>query len=112
MTEFLSDAWIAQLDASYADSPGSAPETVTVQYVVTADAGVRSYHLVMGPDRDRAIAGQAESPDVTFSMDEATAKAISSGELSTEEAFITGRLDIDGDPGPLIEAYRAAGDDA
>ncbi|MEM7288124.1 MAG: SCP2 sterol-binding domain-containing protein, partial [Actinomycetota bacterium] len=72
----------------------------------------RSYHLVLGPDRDRAIAGRADEADVTFSMDEATAREISSGEISTEEAFITGRLDIDGDPGPLIEAYRAQRGDA
>lgn len=108
----MSDAWVAQLDARYAESPGSSPEPVTVQYVVATDDGERSYHLVMGPDRDRAILGHAESPDVTFSMNEETARAISGGELSTEEAFITGRLDIDGDPGPLIEAYRAGRDDA
>ncbi len=112
MTDFLSDAWVAQLDASYAESPGSSPEPVTVQYVVATDDGERSYHLVMGPDRDRAVPGLAETPDVTFSMNEETAQAISAGELSTEEAFITGRLDIDGDPGPLIEAYRAAQGDA
>ena len=112
MTDFLSDAWVAQLDATYADSPGSSPEPVTVQYVVATDSGERRYHLVMGPDRDRAVHGRADAPDVTFSMNEETARAISSGELSTEEAFITGRLDIDGDPGPLIEAYRAAKDDA
>ena len=112
MTEFLSDAWVAQLDARYAESAGSSPEPVTVQYVVATEAGERSYHLVLGPDRDRAIVGQADAADVTFSMNEETAQAISAGDLSTEEAFITGRLDIDGDPGPLIEAYRSARDDA
>ena len=112
MSDFLSDAWVAQLDASYAESPGSSPDPVVVQYVVATDDGERSYHLVMAPDRDRAVLGLAEAPDVTFSMNEETARAISAGQLSTEEAFITGRLDIDGDPGPLIEAYRAAADDA
>ena len=112
MTDFLSDAWVEALDARYADAPGSAPDPVTVQYDVSTGDGVRSYHLVLGPDRDRAIAGPASAPDVTFAMDEDTARAISTGDLSTEEAFITGRLDIDGDPGPLIEAYRAQRDDA
>lgn len=112
MSEFLSDDWVARLDAGYAETPGSSPEPVTVQYVVATDRGERAYHLVMGPDRDRAIVGRAETADVTFSMNEGTAHAISTGALSTEEAFITGRLDIDGDPGPLIEAYRAARDDA
>lgn len=112
MSDFLSDAWVAQLDATYAESPGSSPEPVTVQYVVATDAGDRRYHLIMGPDRDHAVVGDAEAPHVTFSMNEETARAISAGDLSTEEAFITGRLDIDGDPGPLIEAYQAARDDA
>ena len=112
MTEFLSDAWVAALDTRYADSPGSAPAPVTVQYDVTMADQVRTYHLVLGPDRDRAIAGPAPDPDVTFSMDEATAHQISAGTLSTEEAFITGRLTIDGDPGPLIEAHRATQGDA
>ena len=79
MTEFLSDAWVAQLDARYAESAGSSPEPVTVQYVVATEAGERSYHLVLGPDRDRAIVGQADAADVTFSMNEETAQAISAG---------------------------------
>ena len=41
MSEFLSDAWVAQLDASYAESPGSSREPVTVQYVVATDDGPR-----------------------------------------------------------------------
>ena len=84
MTEFLSDAWVAALDTRYADSPGSAPAPVTVQYDVTMADQVRTYHLVLGPDRDRAIAGPAPDPDVTFSMDEATAHQISAGTLSTQ----------------------------
>ncbi len=112
MTDFLSDAWVEALDARYADTPGSALHPVTVQYDVSMSGGVRSYHVVLGPDRDRAVAGPAPARDVTFTMDEATARAVSAGELSTEEAFITGRLTIDGDPGPLIEAHRSRRDDA
>ena len=45
---------------------------------------------------------------MTFSMDEDTAAAISAGDLSTEQAFITGKLDIEGDTGRLLDAYRAS----
>ncbi len=108
MTEFLSDEWIAALDARLSAGDGSSPETLTIQYDITTASELRTYHLVLGPDQDRAIAGPADAPDVTFAMDDETAAAISSGELSTEEAFITGKLDIDGDTGRLLDAYRAS----
>ena len=43
-------------------------------------------------------------------MEVATALAISTGELSSEEAFINGNLKLDGDPTLLIEAYQASPD--
>jgi len=45
---------------------------------------------------------------VFFSMDAETALTISKGELSTEEAFITGKLELAGDATALIDAYRDA----
>lgn len=107
---FLSDEWVAALDQRLQGEPGSSPTELTVQYSVSTDNGPRSYWLVLGPDHDRAHAGEAPEPDVSFRLDEATARDISDGTLSTEEAFIAGRLTIDGDTIALIDAYRNATD--
>ncbi len=114
MSEFLSAEWVDALDAHLsASGAGSSPTPLTVQYEVAAGQATIRYHLVLGPDGDRAHPGAADAPDVTFRLDRDTARQISEGALSSEEAFITGRLDLDGDPTLLIEAYRAGtGDDA
>lgn len=107
MTEFLSDAWIHALDARLSATPkGSSPTPVTVQYLVETDDETVEYYLTLDAKRDSATPGRATQIDVTFSMGEATALAVSSGELSTEEAFIMGRLKIEGDPTPLVAAYK------
>ena len=109
MTIFLSDEWIEALDASVgAQETGPSADPLVVQYDVATENGPRAYHLILGPDRDRAVAGPAPSADVFFSMDAETALAISKGELSTEEAFITGKLELAGDATALIDAYRDA----
>lgn len=108
--EFLSDAWIDALAASLAAGSGSSPNPLTIQYVVATDAGEVIYHVALGPDGDTASAGPSEAASVTFRMDKATAEAISAGRLSSEEAFITGRLDLEGDAAALIDTHRASGD--
>lgn len=110
MSEFLSDEWVMALDDRLRAQPeGSSPEPLTVQYVVSrADDSIARYHLQLGPEGDRARVGDADAPDVTFRMSIDTARDISDGSLSSEEAFLTGRLDLDGDTGALIEAYRSA----
>lgn len=112
MTEFLSNEWIEALDAKLrADPSGSSPKSLIIQYEISDGADTVCYYLRLGPDGDRAAPGSAEGAHVTFRMNKETAREISDGNMSTEDAFIAGRLDLDGDPGPLIEAYRA-GDDA
>lgn len=107
MTEFLSDDWVLALDSRLVSSEtGSSATPLVIQYDVSTRRGERTYHLTLGPNGDRATIGPADDPDIVFTMDEATAKALSRGELSTEEAFISGRLELTGDPTPLIEAYR------
>lgn len=107
MSTFLSNEWVEALDASLgAEATGSSADPLVVQYDVTTDSGPRAYHLILGPDRDHAVAGPAPSADVFFSMNADTALAISKGELSTEEAFITGKLELAGDATALIAAYR------
>lgn len=111
MTEFLSVGWIEALDAQLAKAArGSSPRELTVQYLVTDGDRTIAYNLRLGPDRDRAMAGLADDAEVTFSMELETARSISNGKLSTEEAFIAGDVGIEGDPTLLIDAYRASPD--
>lgn len=108
MSDFLSDEWIRALDERLGTDPSGAPaHRIVIQYDIGGDDGVTTYHLVLGPDGAGATAGPAPDADVTFTMDEATAKAVSAGDLGTQEAFIMGKLDIDGDPAALIDAYRS-----
>ncbi len=109
--EFLSDEWISALAARLAEGGrGSSPKRLVIQYLIDTDRGPVAYHLELGPDTDTAGPGSAPAPDVTFSMNEQTAREISQGTLSAEEAFLTGRLDIAGDTSALVEAHRAARD--
>lgn len=114
MSDFLSAEWVLALDARFAeDTKGSSPNKLIVQYdiVEQGDAGEPFvYHVVLGPDRDRAVVGPASAPDVSFSMAADIAQQISSGQLSIEEAFVTGRVDIEGDITALLEAHAAATD--
>lgn len=108
VTEFLSDAWIEALDAQFATAAGgSTAAPVVVQYLVDTGSRVVEYHLELGPGRDRARAGRSPDADVTFSMTIDTAARISAGELSSEEAFVTGLMTLDGDATTLVEAHRA-----
>lgn len=110
MTEHGSAAWLEALNAKLSAQPqGSSPTPLVVQYDVQRDDGVAAtYHLRLAPEADTAMAGVADAPDITFSMAQDTAERIAAGELSSEEAFITGLLDIEGDPGGLIEAHRSS----
>ncbi len=109
VTTFLSDAWVEALDARFAESEsGTSPTPLVVQYVVSTESGDRPYWLELGPDRDRAHAGTTANADVTFSMDEATALAISNGEVSTEEALGNGDIWDASDAIAMIDAYRDA----
>jgi len=108
---FLSPGWINALAVRLeAGGAGSSPVPLTVQYEISTRDGIVDYYVRLGPEGDTAAAGTTPDADVTFRMDEATAGAIADGTLSSEEAFITGRLDLEGDTAAVIDAHRASGD--
>jgi hypothetical protein len=72
-----------------------------------AHAEPATYHLVLGPDGDRAHVGPADRPDATFRMNRHTADDIRAGRRSAEAAFLSGELGLVGDTNALIEAQRA-----
>ena len=106
MLAFLSPAWIDALDAA-ASSAGpltraTAGMSVVIDQVVTdGDEPVR-YHVVVDDGTVHVRPGAAHSPTVSFRQDVATARAIASGSLSAQRAFMTGRLRVGGDLSVLL----------
>lgn len=112
--EFLSDDWLAAMDAAArgrvvpADDP-LADVSLVVEQVVT---GGPSWRLVVDGGRCavEAIAPGTEpaaEPDVRLTSDRTTAAAIASGQRPALEAFIAGELVLGGDVRSLLE-HRAA----
>lgn len=73
--------------------------SLCVQQVVTdvPDADDMTWVVELGGGKVRVTAGRAETPDLTFTQDHATAVAIHRGELSAQAAFVAGRLRVEGD---------------
>jgi len=112
VAEFLSDEWIAALDAAAratqvdaGDADSLAVEPVVrgvpgrgdVRYRVTCDTGVRA--VTRSPD--------GESADVRIETDYATAVALARGQLNAQTALADGVLRVSGDLARLA-AHAAA----
>ena len=106
MVERFSPEWVDALDSAVRDLP-AADSAFVVQQVVTEDGREIAWHLVLGTDRVRVLAGRADSPDVTFTQDRATADAIADGALSAGAALTSGRLTVRGATARLTEHREA-----
>jgi hypothetical protein len=102
VARYLSDEWVAALDAAAQQS--SALRTATsgahlvVQHVVTGTPdGEVSYYVVIDDGVVRFRPGAADEPTVTFRQDHATAVAVAKGELSAQAAFLNGTMAVRGD---------------
>lgn len=83
------------------------PALVVQQLVMDADGQtLGAWHWRLGAEPG-AASGLADSPDVTFSADAATAAAIASGEISPLQAVLLGVLSVDGDMARLTDAYAS-----
>lgn len=116
---FLSDEWVAALDAAAASSAGLAQALAGVHLVVEQGVtgpgpdDVVTYHVTVDDGRVSVRPGPATAPTVRFRQDRATAAAIASGETSAQRAFMTGRLRVGGDLSVLAnhgEALSELGD--
>lgn len=107
MAEFLTDAWVAELNAA-ADAV-RVPDDVclVVQQVVLDDRGdERAYAIRIEDGRASVSPGRVDDAHVTFTQDRATAAAIARGELSAQVAFMAGRLRVGGDVRLVIDRAR------
>ncbi|HVW34496.1 MAG TPA: SCP2 sterol-binding domain-containing protein [Acidimicrobiia bacterium] len=107
MVRFLSDEWIAALDAAAREAALPGDVRLTIQQVVTRDGDAVAYHLVLGDGRARVHPGRAESPDVTLVQTREVAAALSRGELNAQQALEAGLLKLRGDIGRLGREGRA-----
>lgn len=107
MARFLSDEWIEEAQAAAAANEELAAAAsgvnLTVQEIVTngPDGDVR--YLVSIDDGMVSLRpGHDETPDVSFTLDWATAVAMATGTLGAQEAFTSGQLQLQGDVGALL----------
>jgi hypothetical protein len=108
MARYLSDQWIAELDAAARVHSGLAKATsdisLTIEQVVEPVTGgepVR-WHVVIDHGTVRFVSGAAESPTIRFTTDATTARAVSTGATTAQGAFMRGTLRVGGDTGALI----------
>jgi|SRR5437588_8711718 len=108
MPRFLTPEWIAALDAAARGAAVPAGVRLTIQQIVTDDAGgdVR-YHVVLDGGRLRVHSGEAPAADVTLVQTREVAAALSRGELNAQQALEAGRLKLRGDIGHLAREGRA-----
>lgn len=105
MPEFLSPAWVAELDAALQSSALRAEaQDRALVYQLEAEDGdgeVRVHHITIGPDGARADDGPASEPDLVLVTDAETALALHRNDCNAQAAIASGRLRIRGD----LEAF-------
>jgi hypothetical protein len=97
VAEFLSDEWVAQLDAAARSGHGleSAPPLV-VETLVRVPGGDTGYQVHLSPGGASVTTAGAATPDVVLVTDRATAWALHQGELRAQDAFARGDLKVRG----------------
>jgi putative sterol carrier protein len=102
-----SEAWIAGLDAAARADDGlrqaSAGRRVVIGQEVRDGDETHRWHVVLDDGEVAVRPGPAEAPDVTFSQDADTARAVATGELAARTAFVMGRIRLGGDVSVLLD---------
>ena len=109
MVRYLSLAWIDALSQEVANSSALAAladtHKISVSQVVTdGPEGEVTYHLRLGDGHASFGAGRADGEDVCMEQSWATAKAVATGDLNAQEAFIKGLIRLTGNQQKLIES--------
>lgn len=110
MVRYLSPQWIDALDGAAARNTALADATagvaLTIEQVVAGDDGDTVWHVAINDGSVRFVAGPApaggDAPVVRFTTDQATARAVTEGVLTAQEAFVRGRLRVGGDTTAVV----------
>jgi putative sterol carrier protein len=108
VAEFLSPAWIAELDRALGAlelSSGSAPFVIE-QRITLPDGSTHVHHVIAGDGRFRAAPGPAAASDLVLTTDLETAIAIQRGAVNAQFALAAGHLRLGGD----LDRLRAHAD--
>ena len=115
MTSWLSEAWFDALLSSASKLVGSESLSGTIEVVITGGAeGDSVVHVEFVQGRlTGAGLGTAAPADATLTMSEADARAVLTGDLDINVAFMWGRLKVEGSMAPVLDLLAlAATDDA
>ena len=109
MVRYLSLAWIDALSKEVAVSSelaalAQAHKIAVTQTVIDGPEGDVTYHLRLGDGEAVFGAGPADAEDVRMEQSWATAKAVATGDLNAQEAFIKGLIRLTGNQQKLIES--------
>lgn len=111
MAEFLSDAWLDDLEQAATRSTGVPAELrLVIQQVVLDEPGgeeVAAYAMRLADGTVTVERGRVPDADVTFTQDRATAAAITQGALSAQSAFLAGDLRVGGDLRVALDQARS-----
>lgn len=118
MAEFLSAAWIEELDRAARASTeltelGRTAPLVIEQRVTGAPDGEVAYHVVIDAQGARVIAGRAPAPQITLATDFVTASAMHRGDVNAQQALNAGMLKVGGEAAEIIgrgDALKALND--
>jgi len=103
VVEFLSDAWIARLDAAARAVDDLGTDTpFAVETLVHGSEGDSGYQVRFGPD-GASVTGLVTGPaasaaDIVLVTDPATAWALHQGAMRAQDAFARGALKLRGRP--------------
>ena len=112
MSKFLSEEWASQVTTALNSHQGFknaiGDADLSIQFGTTeAPDGDVDYYLQAGGGNAKMAIGTLEAADVTVKQSYDTAKAISTGELNTQTAFMTGKLKVSGNLAKLMMHQNA-----
>lgn len=111
---YLSLAWIDELTKQVAASEemaelAGAHRLGVTQVVTDGPEGTVVYHLQVGDGRASFGPGAADPEDLRMQQSWETAVGVATGTLNAQEAFISGRIAINGDPQLVLASQPVFG---
>ncbi len=109
MLRYLSLEWIDALSAAVAADAEMAVlaaehDIGLTQEITDGPEGTVVYHLQVADGRASFGAGPADPEDVRMSEDWETAVGVATGTIHAQEAFVTGKIRLQGDQAALVAA--------
>ena len=113
-SEFLSDEWFSAVATLMAEHGADAPATTSMMLnMVVTDTpwGERQMHMGAVDGKAEMGQGHAEGADVTLTTDYSTAKDvfISGNQQAGMQAFMAGKVKVQGDMTKLMMAQQGGG---